>query len=174
MPRKERSTNPADTQCFTTSIQRWFNVLTLKQCWIDVVPSLCACWEDSCLVDLSKYNSRFKFTLNQNQIAINYMLFSWNYTWIYSVYFQLYQRPGSDCAAYLVFKDPFSRGVAQLYMKQILHACVAWIKKKSLLCFRYLSEGRFLLGALHRRSKFANFFNAKPFVVTTYAQKVSF
>ena len=44
------------------------------------------------------------------------------------------------------------------------------------LCFRHLSESRVLLGALHR-SKFANFCNdvmQKPFVVTTYAQKVLF
>ena len=30
-------------------------------------------------------------------------------------------------------------------------------KLDALLCFRHLSESRFLLGALHRRSKFANF-----------------
>ena len=28
----------------TTSIKRWFNVLTLNQRWIDVVSTLCACW----------------------------------------------------------------------------------------------------------------------------------
>ena len=28
----------------------------------------------------------------------------------------------------------------------------------TLLCFRHLSESHFLLGILHRRSKFANFF----------------
>ena len=27
-----------------TSIQRWFNVLTLNQRWIDVVSTLCPCW----------------------------------------------------------------------------------------------------------------------------------
>ena len=46
-----------------------------------------------------------------------------------------------------------------------------------LLCFQQHSESCFLLGALHRRSKFANicqWFNAKPFVVTTYAQTVLF
>ena len=30
----------------TTSIQRWFNILTLNQRWIDVVSTLCACWDD--------------------------------------------------------------------------------------------------------------------------------
>ena len=29
----------------------------------------------------------------------------------------------------------------------------------ALLCFRHLSESRFLLGALHKRSKFANFYH---------------
>ena len=28
----------------TTSIQRWFNVLTLNQRWVNVVSTLCACW----------------------------------------------------------------------------------------------------------------------------------
>ena len=32
----------------TTSIQRWFNVLTLNQRWIDVVSTLCACWDLCC------------------------------------------------------------------------------------------------------------------------------
>ena len=47
----------------------------------------------------------------------------------------------------------------------------------SFLRFWHLSESRFSLGAFHRISKFANFlslFNAKPVVVTTYAQKVLF
>ena len=31
------------------------------------------------------------------------------------------------------------------------------LARPSLLCFRHFSESRFLLDALHRRSKFANF-----------------
>ena len=29
----------------TTSIQRWFNVLTLNQRWIDIVSTVCVCWD---------------------------------------------------------------------------------------------------------------------------------
>ena len=45
---------------------------------------------------------------------------------------------------------------------------------KELLCFQHLSESRFFLEALHRRSEFANFchdFNAKPIVVIFYPKK---
>ena len=44
-----------------------------------------------------------------------------------------------------------------------------------ILCIRHLSESRLLIGALHKRSKFANVCheNAKPFVVTTYEQNRS-
>ena len=45
-----------------------------------------------------------------------------------------------------------------------------------LLCFQHLPESRFLLGALHRRSKFAKCCPdlMKNHVVTIYAQKVLF
>ena len=56
-------------------------------------------------------------------------------------------------------KDMGSKTRAQLFKTTVL-----------LTSFR----NHFLLDALHTRSKFANFFNAKPFVVTTYAQKVLF
>ena len=52
----------------TTSIQRWFNVLTLNQLWIDVVSTLCARWVDSnsrsfvCLVFPRATFFRFLFT----------------------------------------------------------------------------------------------------------------
>ena len=39
----------------TTSIQRWFNVLTLNQRWIDVVSALCARWVSSQLYEFSGY-----------------------------------------------------------------------------------------------------------------------
>ena len=46
----------------------------------------------------------------------------------------------------------------------------------NLLCFRHLSESCCLLGAVHNRSKckLLSGFNAKPFVITTYAQTVLF
>ena len=48
-PKPKRHHSPAGTQRWTTSIQRWFNVLTLNQRWIDVVLMSCACWEVSTL-----------------------------------------------------------------------------------------------------------------------------
>ena len=35
--------------------------------------------------------------------------------------------------------------------------CIGRVYMYKLLCFRHLSESHFLLGALHRRSKFKNF-----------------
>ena len=44
---KIRGGIPADTQRWNNVIQHWFNVLTLNQCWTDVVSTLCACWDVS-------------------------------------------------------------------------------------------------------------------------------
>ena len=42
----------------TTSIQRWSNVLTLNQHWIDVVSTVCACWEFDMRFHKAKHSDR--------------------------------------------------------------------------------------------------------------------
>ena len=39
----------------------------------------------------------------------------------------------------------------------VVFSCIKFPLVPKLLCFRHLSESRFLLGALNRRNKFANF-----------------
>ena len=43
----------------TTSIQRWFNINTLNQHWIDVVSTLCARWDYSMNTKIVKQHARF-------------------------------------------------------------------------------------------------------------------
>ena len=45
----------------TTSIQRWFNVKTLNQRWIDVVSTLCICWDYFLWIEISHLESNFHF-----------------------------------------------------------------------------------------------------------------
>ena len=45
---KQRCLSAKTHQALTTSIQRWFNVKTLNQRWIDVISVLCDLWVRTC------------------------------------------------------------------------------------------------------------------------------
>ena len=79
-------------------------------------------------------------------------------------------RSNVPCTASELYKEAFRKthailGGWSLLLTQILHRSSC-----SLLCFRHLSESRFLLD-VHREEvnlQILSWFNAKPFVVTTY------
>ena len=61
---------PAALNVETTSIQRWFNILTLNQCWIDVVSMLCACW----VYNIARIQGRKKSNMSSKQRILSKQL----------------------------------------------------------------------------------------------------
>ena len=66
----------------STLIQRWVNVLTLNQRWIDDVSTVCSCWDHCKIPYLSKYRTTVQADLCIHQPSV----LCYSESWFVSVY----------------------------------------------------------------------------------------